>query len=97
MKKIKKKKKNKNNWHALYIYKTDKGNFGTLGINLVDMLYPRYNSIEKLVNKINEGYKFNFTHYEIYDIKKQFPNFINNNKNNDPREMYNDLRNICND
>jgi len=83
--------------HSLFIYKTDKGNFGTLGINKEDMLYPRYKSIEELVEKINKGMGIDYTEYEIYDLKKQFPNFIDNDKNNDPRYMYTKLRNICED
>lgn len=87
----------KNILHAVFIYKTDEGNFGTLGINKEDMLYPRYNSIEKLVEKINDLMDNSFSTYEIYNIEKPFPDFIHNNKNNDPTVFYYNPKSICNE
>lgn len=90
-------RKTKKILHSLFIYKTDEGNFGTLGKREGNILYPRYNSIKKLVNKINERIKIKYKEYQIFDIEKQFPDFIDNNKDNNSMNMYSEWRKINQD
>lgn len=67
--------------HALFIYKTDQDKYGTISIHESENLYPRY-SIDGLIKKINYNSGYNYTEYQIFDLNKLIPNYVNNNKNN---------------
>jgi len=65
--------------HAIFVYKTDKEKYGSIGINRSDCT-SGYDSLEKLVNDMG------FSHFQIYNISKYNPDYINNDKDNDPRK-----------
>lgn len=77
----------KTNIHALFIYKTDEHKYGSISINKAENLYPRY-SLEELIQKINENSEIDYNEYQIFNINKFAPGFINNNKNNAIHHRY---------
>ncbi len=66
--------------HAVFVYKTTKGEYGSIGINCSDCL-SGYSSVERLV--IGLG----FDSFQIYNINKCFPDYTDNDRNNDVRKL----------
>jgi hypothetical protein len=81
---FRKTKTNKTIGHATFIYKTNKNYYGSIGIVNEDNAYPKYKTIEALVNKITKHRKNKFLYYKIFDLNKQCPSFIDNNIDNKP-------------
>lgn len=69
-----------NQAHAIFVYKTTKGKYGSIGINSSDCK-AGYDSIEDLVKDMG------FSSVQIYNISKVFPDYIDNDKNNDIRRL----------
>lgn len=66
--------------HAIFVYKTTKGKYGSIGINGFDCR-TGYDSIEELVGDMG------FSYFQIYNISKYNPDYIDNDKNNDVRKL----------
>lgn len=68
--------------HAVFVYKTTKGEYCSIGINYSDCLSGCKN-IEELKCKLGK-----YTSIQIYDLSKRFPNYIDNDRNNDLRNKF---------
>ena len=66
--------------HAIFIYKTKDGFFGSIGINETPDINFGYKDINELIGNLLKDY--NFTRYKIYDLSKASPDFVDNNTNN---------------
>lgn len=67
--------------HAIFVYKTKEGKYGSLGINILDC-FSDWNSIEEIVSFLG------YDSFQIYDISKRFPDYIDNNRDNDVRHNF---------
>lgn len=69
--------------HEVFIFKTKKGEYCSTGKNISD--YQLYPNIEDLKEAIGRGLNKRYKEMVIYDLSKVYPDFIDNDKNNDPR------------
>jgi hypothetical protein len=67
--------------HAIFVYKTTGGKYCSIGINVLDCLF-KCDSMEELTNAL--GYDY----FQIYNISKRFPDYIDNDRNNDVRRNF---------
>lgn len=72
--------------HEVFIYKTENGKYSSIGINDSDCLF-NYNSLEELKVDICKGLSRIHKDIVIYDLKKRYPDFIDNDINNDPDKL----------
>lgn len=72
--------------HEVFVYKTENGKFGSIGINDTDCLF-NYNSLEELRIEICKGLEHKHTKITVYDLGKRYPDFIDNDKDNDPQKL----------
>ncbi|RJQ16787.1 hypothetical protein C4573_01850 [Candidatus Woesearchaeota archaeon] len=71
-----------NESHVVFAYRTPEG-YGSLGMRNSDINPPCSKSITDLVRTIGTRSKHYFTSYRLYDMSKIFPDFAENDKNND--------------
>ncbi|MDP2908006.1 MAG: hypothetical protein Q8O03_08795 [Nanoarchaeota archaeon] len=67
--------------HAIFVYKTTGGKYGSLGINILDC-FSGFNSIEEIVKFLG------YDSFQIYNISKRFPDYTDNDRNNDVRRNF---------
>ncbi|MDP2908796.1 MAG: hypothetical protein Q8N77_03235 [Nanoarchaeota archaeon] len=66
--------------HAVFVYKTTEGKYGSIGINTSDCV-SGCGSIEELRDRLSKV-KDKYTHIKVYDLSKQYPDYIDNDKDN---------------
>jgi len=63
-------KRNKRFGHSVcVVYDTETKKYGSLGINAGDCIKPKYDSMEKLINRINRNCFLKYNKYEVADKK----------------------------
>lgn len=72
--------------HEVFVYKTENGKFSSIGINDTDCLF-NYNSLGELRVEICKGLRHKHTKITIYDLGKRYPDFIDNDIDNDPQRL----------
>lgn len=72
--------------HAIFVYKKD-GLYGSIGINISDYRFG-YANVEDLKDAIGKTLEQEFDTIEIYDLGKRFPDFIDNDKDNNPNPLF---------
>lgn len=72
--------------HEVFVYKTESGKFGSIGINDSDCLF-NCDNLEELRVEICKGLKHKHTKITVYDLGKRYPDFIDNDKDNDPQNL----------
>jgi len=73
----------KGHGHAVFLYRNKEGKFGSLGIYRADCINPEEKSVKSLVDEIARNSGIDYNQFAIFDISKKFPDFIDNDKNND--------------
>lgn len=69
-----------NDVHAIFVYKTTKGKYCSIGINVLDCSFE-CDSMEELTNKLG------YDSFQVYNISKCFPDYTDNDRNNDVRRL----------
>jgi len=85
--------RNFNENHAVFVYKTTEGNYGSIGLNDSDCISD-CKSLEELKERIGKGMWKKFNTLHVYDISKRYPDYINNNKHNDVENWLLILENV---
>ena len=71
--------------HVVFLYMNQNGKYGSIGINKADNNPPLIDSVEELAKKLGRDMgceKIN--NYEVFDIGCVYPDFIDNEENNNP-------------
>ncbi len=71
-----------NSAHAVFIYKSKEGYFGSIGLNETDVTYPKFRTVREVVNEIGNKNNVVWGSYEVYDIDESDFDFINGKENN---------------
>lgn len=69
--------------HTVFLYKNQHGKYGSIGIRESDIKPPIYSNIKDLATTLINSKSNLALEYRVYDLGKKFPDFIDNNKNND--------------
>ncbi len=72
--------------HALFLYKTEEGKFGSLGINRFDRRQPNADSIDVFLNGLSIDMKCEINEWVIYDLGRVHPDYDTNSFNNSPEQ-----------
>lgn len=73
--------------HGVFVYKTTEGEYNSIGINAADCITSR-KSIEELKEALSMAARMENTKMQIYDLSKRFPDYIDNDRNNDLRSTF---------
>ena len=70
--------------HAIFLYKTHEGKYGSIGINETDVQVPVAKSLDEFLEILSKSSRDVYESYVIYDVGEANPDFVYNSVNNDP-------------
>jgi hypothetical protein len=72
--------------HALFLYKTEKGMFGSVGINRFDRRIPSTDSFDVFITSLSKDMACEIGSCVIYDVGLVHPDYDTNLLNNSPEQ-----------